>query len=227
MKTRSVRKPASTGLCPSLIEFSISVTIRITKLNGEQVDSEEYSTELLTILWDKNPRRAFLALADLFVSSTSTERALIRADWDFGREWDIPRIRHVDEDHAVFGPVDDAQGVMESVVQAILVHLILRGPEDDMREDLAHLALIHHLALELGVDPEALFNRVAAVADGPFATLLADFQRRDPIDKSLWAFGYRKYMSGPDIVFEWFGNDSAYETAKPAKLDRWGAELEI
>ena len=36
------------------------------------MDSEEYSTELLTILWDKNPRRAFLTLADLFVSTNQS-----------------------------------------------------------------------------------------------------------------------------------------------------------
>ena len=194
------------------------------------MDSEEYSPKLLAILWNKDKRRAFVDLAALFVDSTEVDRAVIRAEWDFGREWSIPRIREIDEDHVAFGPVegvDESGNGAEARLLAILVYLILRGPEEDMREDIAHIALVYHIALEADVDPEALFARVAAVAGEPIATYLNDFQRRSPVDKSLWSMGYRKRRVGNDIEFEWYGNDVDYAASAPMKLDRWGAEIEI
>jgi len=194
------------------------------------VDPEEYSPTLLDILWDKNPRRAFVTLAQLFVDATDVERARIRQEWDFGRDWSMPRIRDIDQDHAVFGPVEgvhEGDNSPEDLLLAILISLVLRGPDDDVREDMAHITLIHHCALEAGVDPELLFARVATAAGEPIGKYLNDFQRRSPLDKSLWALGYRKRRIGVDIEFEWFGNDPTYPAAQPTRLDRYGAELEI
>ena len=190
----------------------------------------EYSPALLDILWDKNTRRAFVALARLFVETDHVERALIREEWDFGREWSMPRIRQIDVDHAVFGPVDgvDEDGNQaEALLTAILIFLVLRGPEDDRDEDIAHIGLIYHCALEAGVDPDLLFGRVAQVAGEPIGTYLTDFLRRTPFDRSLWSMGYRKRRVGVDVEFEWFGNDKDFDAAKPDRLDSYGAEIEI
>ena len=187
-------------------------------------NADAYSTALLNILWDKDPRRAFLSLARLFVEADPVERALIRSAWDFGKEWDIPRIRE-ESDRLVFGPVAD--NTSEVLPTAILVHLILRGPEDDAREDIAHIGLIYHCALETDVDPEALFGQVAVVAGEPFSSYLNDFLRRPPTERSLWSMGYRKRRVGVDVEFEWFGDDPHYAMSAPTRLDRFGAELEI
>jgi len=194
------------------------------------VDPDDYSPVLLNVLWEKKPRRAFIKLAELFVDTADVERARIRSEWDFGREWSVPRIRVVDEDHVAFGPVEgvDADGhSSEQLLLAILVGLILRGPDDDMREDIAHIALVYHCALEAGVDPNLFFARVATVAGEPIGKYLNDFLRRPALDKSLWSMGYRKRRSGTDIIFEWFGNSPDYDTAAPERLDRYGAEIEI
>lgn len=186
-----------------------------------------YSAALESVLLDDNPRSAFMSLTRLFLGTSDAERSLIRENWNFGRTWDCPVIRWIDDHNYAFGPVEgvDQDGnTPEALLEAILVAMILRGPGADMRDDIAHLAFVHHIALEADIDPEALFARVAAVAGEPIDAFLTNFERREPEDKSLWAMGFRKQRVGREIVFEWIGLDRNYRDVRPKSLDQWGRE---
>ena len=75
-------------------------------------------------------------------------------------------------------------------------------PEDfDGRETMVGIALHHHAASKLGLDPAAVFDDVAGFAPAHVAELFRSFGRRE--DVTLKAFGWseRSTPEGPEFRF--------------------------
>lgn len=73
--------------------------------------------------------------------------------------------------------------------------------ESDPRDVMVGMALHHHVARQMGLDPAAVFEQVAGcLSDGPIRELLRTFGDRN--DVTLTAFGWRQVdtADGPDFV---------------------------
>jgi hypothetical protein len=88
-----------------------------------------------------------------------------------------------------------AARLRSGLLAEVLTGIIALDPRDFM----IGAALYHHGATSLGVDPAAVFDAVAAVADPSDAAVVRDFGRRG--DVTLAAFGWREVATGngPDF----------------------------
>lgn len=123
---------------------------------------------------------ASLAFASAFMSATAEDRATIVWKWNFGVEWAYPSPWRL----------ACTKGEQGSPEQRIVASLVLTGLDtrEDSREEIVSLGTAYNACVLAGLDPDAIFLRVAAALPERAASSLRNFAARLPEEKSLKAF---------------------------------------
>jgi hypothetical protein len=162
------------------------------------MDDEQFLQRLCEIVAEEDRRRAFSQLCRLYASNaTAAQREFMREQWDFGSRWQIPR------DDTLTIEAADPIPPCERIREALLYHSI-ENARHDFRDNLMSICPIYHSAVQLGLDPAALFSEVAALSAREMADLLLGWLRRDPRDQELRAFGFREIRTPTGSRFECF-----------------------
>jgi hypothetical protein len=156
------------------------------------MDDAEFGRRLEAALADarKEGGGGFLKLASLYRTGSPGGREAVRAAWMPTHGWKLPAL----VDFPLRNPLPHGE--------RLAAHLLFHSIENcrlDWRDTLIGICAVYHVALKVGLDPEALFRDAASVSAPEFAGLLAGFLRRDPRDRSLAAFGW-KDESTPERV---------------------------
>ncbi len=131
----------------------------------------------LTVL-DPRTEEPYQQLCELFMESNEEQRAHIRAGWPYGIEWRIP----------VPGTTYDWRGgeLSQRRVRASLISQAIQPTVPDARDVLVGLPVMYGVALQIGMNAEALFREVASAAIPEVRKLLIDWisesERQSPED---------------------------------------------
>ena len=142
-----------------------------------------FEQRLSEIVAERDPARAFHALAALYPRSTAEERERIRGAWPFGRRWRPP------DPTRLACPVRGEPAPAVRCWTALLYHSI-EDCRHDPRDNLVTLCAVHHSLLRLGLDARAEFERVAALSSSATAALLRGWSARTSADQRLDQFGW-------------------------------------
>ena len=124
---------------------------------------------------------AIVELGARFLAAPPAEREAVRAAWDEREAWATP-------DPWRLACAADRPGSAAERVTAALVHQALALGTGDERDAIVSLAILWNSAELAGLDPDALFERVAAAFPGKQGASLRRFAARRPEDRSLAAF---------------------------------------
>jgi hypothetical protein len=114
-----------------------------------------------------------------------------------------PRYRQLLESFGIRSATLGARNQNPDLITEGLIALRLGWPADDVREQIMHLAPMHHAALMAGGDPAEIFRMAAAVArDSDFSSFLEEFLSRPDDEKSLKALGFREVTHADGLRFE-------------------------
>lgn len=190
--------------------------------------NENLPPAVMDIIQNEQHPQAFLRLAGAYRAATPEQRATIRAGWPFGRRWSIPGPDYLGTDRVVFAPLTgEDENSLDALarIEARLTCHAITYEKDSFREILTDLCLCYHSGLHVGLDVVSLIHEAADVSGDEAAGLLRGFLRREPENKSLWAFGFREELIENGIAFEWIGFDEDYDALRPTRLDSMGREV--
>jgi hypothetical protein len=89
----------------------------------------------------------------------------------------------------------------EQRLRACLISLSL-VPSEDYRDALMVNCPFYHCAVHLGIDPQLLFEEIAAISNESIAPLLRRFWQRSEADRSLSAFGLQEERTPEGVYFD-------------------------
>ena len=138
---------------------------------------------------------ALFSLCRYFEQCDDGERAKIREMWDFGVEWDYP-------DQFRLAQKLDGQRPPEERIRASLVCDSIDQSPGDPRDKLFGFALIYNSAQAAGMNPDSLFQDVAAISSEGIAKMLKVFAERINELKSPEAFCLKKIEESCGVRFE-------------------------
>lgn len=154
---------------------------------------ENFQKWLKNILQEANPKQAFYELCDLYFVASNEQRNLIRADFDFNRDWEIPNPRTLAAHLA-----DEPD--REKRIRASLIALSLYE-RSDWRDVLVTICVIYHSIKSVGKDADVWLKFFADLSSPNVASLLWRFSERKPQDKLLSAFGWGEKITDKGLVF--------------------------
>jgi hypothetical protein len=94
----------------------------------------------------------------------------------------------------------------EMVKDGFTALAIIEAKRTDFRDIICALALLHHTASRIGVDPGSLLRQAAEIAEPEVAGLMLEFQKRDERYKNLKSsWGYAEAESGSGLGFARWG----------------------
>jgi hypothetical protein len=100
---------------------------------------------------------------------------------------------------------------------------MIEAERTDFRDILVALALLHHSATRIGINPSSAFAAAAKIAEPGTAELISGFVRRDPHSQSLrHSWGYVEVKTDAGIGFAQWG----FEAYSP-KVDLLGVAMQI
>jgi hypothetical protein len=159
------------------------------------MEKKDFDTRIKEALDREDPKEAFACLARLYASATPDQREAIRQGWDFNRAWLLPDSRTL---------ACRLPGA-PSCEERIRVSLIYNSIEDfrmDFRDNLVALCAIYHSALAIGLDADALFEEIARLSSTRGADMIRSFAGREPVLKSLEAFGWERVDTADGVIFK-------------------------
>lgn len=149
---------------------------------------DEFESQLAALVRAHDDERDFHALCVLYEAASPEQRDVLRRQVDLRDAWRFPDTTTL----ADGVPRNAPPG--ERVRDALVWHAIEGG--EDPRDNLCDIVLVYHAAQRLGLDVDALFREVAAIAPEPVAECIATFPQREPEDRALEAFGWRETATG-------------------------------
>lgn len=157
------------------------------------MNEDDFHERLTNILREGKPKQAFYALCDLYFVAASELRTQIRAEFDFGREWEIPDVKTL----AAHLPNEPDR---ERRIRASLIALSFYGSSDP-RDDLVRICVIYHSIKAIGKDADVWLKFFADISSPQVASSLWRFAERKPEEKSLKAFGWSEKITDQGLVF--------------------------
>jgi len=155
--------------------------------------NDDFQQRLEIILQETNPKRAFYELCDFYFVASDEQRAKIRADFDYDREWEIPNQRTL----AAHLPDEPDR---EKRLRASLIALSL-FERQDWRDTLVSVCVIYHSIKFVGKDADVWLKFFADMSSPQVASSLWRFAERKPEDKSLQAFGWSEKVTDEGLEF--------------------------
>lgn len=149
--------------------------------------------ELQKILDHPNRQEAFYLLVDFYAQISDNERESIRAQWDFDRSWITPRR------NSLACNISKDRSCSERI-RAKLIYASIADQVEDIRDLLIDFCVIYHSALEVHMDPVALFDSVASISSAPTAEQMRSFVRRKPKNLQLCAFALKRIEKSDGTV---------------------------
>lgn len=142
---------------------------------------EEFKQQLHSLIQANDPKEAFYALVGLYSSSTDEQRILIRDQWPFGRQWDVP------EHHKLSWNIPGERSPSERIWAALIYQSILCHGAD-LRDHLINLGWIYNNAVLAKLSVQQLFVEAAALSEPSCADLMLSLLKPET-DTSLNRFG--------------------------------------
>jgi hypothetical protein len=124
---------------------------------------------------------AAIAFTGKFLAAPAAERSEVEASWDGKLEWALPKFWRL-------ACKDEAPGSPLERIRATLLFEALSNSQEDPRDLIVVLAVIHNSCKLAGIDPAQVFEEVTSAVDGSAAGALRQFARRDPENQSMEAF---------------------------------------
>jgi hypothetical protein len=153
---------------------------------------DDFRSRLSAIVNDPQPmfpqsdpatEKPFLALCDLFLAANHAQRADLRRQWPFGRMWRIPSPGTTLDRPG--GELSERRLTSSMLASALEAHVV------DSRDIVVGLPIDYWVAKQLGLDPDALFRRIADLAIPAIKTILLEFVSRPAALKSPEPMGWR------------------------------------
>ena len=158
------------------------------------METEEFEQRIQEAINEPNPKSALYKLTDLYVVASEEQRAEIREDFDFGRQWKYP-------DGLTLAAHLSNEPDREARIRARIVTLSLLDMDDD-RDIIVALCPIYHSIKALGKDADSWFRFFADMSSPLMASHLFKFAARKPEDKSLAAFLLESDVTEHGLVFK-------------------------
>lgn len=124
---------------------------------------------------------ACITFAKDFLAASPGERAEVVRSWDPELYWVLPSPWRL-------ACTDDAPGSPIERIRADLLFQALGISGVGARESIMGFAVVHNSCILAGVDPQPVFEEIAAAVGGSAAQALRDFVSRDAEDQSMEAF---------------------------------------
>jgi hypothetical protein len=166
------------------------------------MDEAAYREILRRIERDPDRKHAYFDLCDQYVQFDPQQRADLCSEWIVKRPWTIPRHRTI---------LLKDRYPSEQRLRACLISLS-HFPSGDYRDDLMVICPLHHSAVHLDLDPQLLFEGIAAIGATSIAPLLREFWQRPEDNRSLKAFGYQEERTPDGVYFANIQLQTAEET---------------
>lgn len=132
---------------------------------------------------DPATEKPYLVLCDLFLAADDAQRAELRRQWPFGRMWRIPHPGMT---------LDRPDGELnEQRLTSSMLALALEAEVPDFRDIIVELPIDYWVARQIGLDPDALFRRIADLAIPAVKTILVEFLLRPAPLKTPEFMGWR------------------------------------
>jgi hypothetical protein len=160
-----------------------------------------YDAQLQAIVKNEDRVAAFVDLVCLYIDGNDELRKGIREDWFPKNLWELPNIFRL-------ACSKNEYGSSLKRINAQLVYFSFQEfSKDNYREDLIAAAVIYQSCILIGLNPDAIFEKVASISTPMAKDFLIDFINRNEQDKSLSAF-YLTVKENSDGEFEikpsWF-----------------------
>ena len=147
------------------------------------MNSDSNSFVLDEILKNPDRRKAYLDLAQEYMSRDQSFRDMVTQGWNFNVPWEFPNRRRL---ASTKGEIDSP----EIRIRAVLLFFSIaeKGWLRDVRDILVGLAFCYHSCLAAGIDPDKMFRAVAEVSTPKIREILIGFIERSEDNKSMKAF---------------------------------------
>jgi hypothetical protein len=152
-----------------------------------------------------NPDRkhAYFDLCAVYAQVELQQREYLCSEWVRNYPWTIPLARAI----LLADPYPSEQRLRACLIS--LSHF----PSGDYRDDLVVICPLYHSAVHLGMDPQHLFEEIAAISAASVAPLVHEFWQRTEVGRALKAFGYQEERTPDGVYFANIQQQSVEETA--------------
>ena len=147
------------------------------------MNSDSNSFVLDEILKNPDRRKAYLDLAQEYMSRDQSFRDMVTQGWDFNVPWGYSDGCRLASTKA------DIVSPEIRIRTGLLYYSMAEKNSRDVRDDLMGIAICYHSCLAVGIDPDKMFRSVAEVSTPKVRKLLISFIERPDDRKSMKAFG--------------------------------------